>query len=59
MTERSEDRLEEGRKRLADIQQRLERYMPRIKVREGAKRSEWRSDKVARTHPRASKKGRK
>jgi hypothetical protein len=56
MTERTEDRLEEGRKRLADIERRIGPYMPKIKVREGVKRSEWRSDNTAIRAQRASKK---
>jgi hypothetical protein len=43
MTERTE-RLEEGKKRLADIERRIGPYMPKIRVREGVKRGEWRSD---------------
>jgi hypothetical protein len=47
MTQKAEHRLEEGKRRLADIERRIGPYMPKIKVRDGAKKSEWRSDKVA------------
>jgi len=56
MTERTEDRLEEGRKRLADIERRIGPFMPKIKVREGVKRNEWRSDNTAIRSQRAPKK---
>jgi hypothetical protein len=57
MAETAENRLEEGKKRLADIERRIGPYMPKIKVRDGARRTEWRSDKVAvKTRPTSKKK---
>jgi hypothetical protein len=43
----AEDRLEAGKKRLADIERRIGIFMPKTTGRQGAKRTEWRSDKVA------------
>jgi hypothetical protein len=50
------ERLEEGKKRLADIERRIGPYMPRIKVRDAVKRSEWRSDNSAPKSHRPYKK---
>lgn len=47
LDETTEDRLEAGKKRLADIERRIGIFMPKTTGREGAKRSEWRSDNVA------------
>ena len=56
MAQNAEKRLEEGKKRLADIERRIGPYMPKIKVRDGARRTEWCSDEVAVKARRASKK---
>jgi hypothetical protein len=53
---RAEDRLEEGRKRLAEIERRIGPFMPKVKVRDGVKRTEWRSDNSALKAHRAPKK---
>jgi hypothetical protein len=45
MTEANQERLEQGKKRLADIEKRIGPFMP--KIREGIKRTEWRHEDTA------------
>jgi hypothetical protein len=47
MTESGKAKLEEGKKRLTDVEKRIGPYMPKIKTRSGVKRSEWRADNTA------------
>jgi hypothetical protein len=54
-----EARLAAGRQRLEDIERKLAPYMPKKRVREGARRGEWRSDSSfirSHTPKRAAKK---
>jgi hypothetical protein len=37
-------RLEEGKRRLEDIERRIGRFMPKVVSKEGVRRGEWRSD---------------
>jgi hypothetical protein len=47
MTEASQERLEQAKKRLADIERRIGPFMPKITIREGIKRTEWRHENTA------------
>jgi hypothetical protein len=56
MTEANQERLEQGKKRLAEIEKRIGPFMPKIKVREGIKRTEWRHENTAVRTERSPKK---
>ena len=43
MCEDTKQKLETGKQRLAEIERMLEPYSPKVTVREGPRRGEWRS----------------
>jgi hypothetical protein len=44
MSDATEQRIEDAKSRLADIERRLRPFMRKPVVRDGVKRGEWRSD---------------
>ena len=52
------ERIEEGKKRLEEIERRVGRFMPKGTMKEGVKRGEWRSDYplITDNHPKERRK---